>query len=71
MTALMVGQTRMITPTKLPEDQGSHWLTRASEIFGKHRQKKKSWVTAEILDPRDKRTELRKKRFELEGSEKY
>ena len=41
------------------------------EIFGKHRQKKKPWVTAEILDLCDKRRELRKKRFEPEGSEKY
>ena len=43
----------------------------ATEILGKHRQKKKSWITAEILDLCDKRRELRKKRFELEGSEKY
>ncbi|WP_419584015.1 hypothetical protein, partial [Thiolapillus sp.] len=32
---------------------------------------KKPWVTAEILDLCDKRRELRKKRFEPEGSEKY
>ena len=43
----------------------------ASEILGKHRQKKKPWVTAEILDQCDRRRELRKKRFEPEGSEKY
>ena len=43
----------------------------ASEILRKHRQKKKLWVTAEILDLCDKRRELRKKRFEPEGSEKY
>ena len=43
----------------------------ASEILGKHRQKKKTWTTAEILDLCDKRRELRKKRIELEGSEKY
>ena len=43
----------------------------ASEILGKHRQKKKPWITADILDLCDKRRELRKKRFELEGSEKY
>ena len=43
----------------------------ASEILGKHRQKKKPWITAEILDLRNKRRELRKKRFEPEGSEKY
>ena len=43
----------------------------ASEILGKHRQKKKPWITAEILDLCDKMRELRKKRFEPEGSEKY
>ena len=43
----------------------------ASEILGKHRQKKKTWITAEILDLCDKRRELRKKRFEPEGAEKY
>ena len=41
----------------------------ASEILGKHRQKKKTWITAEILDLCDKRRELRKKRYEPEGSE--
>ena len=43
----------------------------ASEILGKHHQKKKPWVTAEILDLCDRRRELRNKGFELEGSEKY
>ena len=43
----------------------------ASEILGKHRQKKKTWITAEILDLCDKRRELKEKRFEPEGSEKY
>ena len=43
----------------------------ASEILGKHRQKKQPWVTAEILDLCNKRRELRKKRFEPEGSEEY
>ena len=43
----------------------------ASEILGKHRQKKKPWITAEILDLCDERRELMKKRFEPEGSEKY
>ena len=32
----------------------------ASEILGKHRQKKKPWVTAEILDLCDKSKEMRK-----------
>ena len=43
----------------------------ASEILGKHRRKKKPWITAEILDLCDKKRELRKKRFEPDGSEKY
>ena len=43
----------------------------ASEILGKHHQKKKPWVTAEILDLYSKTGELRKKRFEPEGPEKY
>ena len=43
----------------------------ASEILGKHGRKKKLWITAEILDLCDKRRELRKKRFEPKGAEKY
>ena len=43
----------------------------ASEILGKHRKKKKTGDTAEILYMCDKRRELRKKRFKPEGSEKY
>ena len=43
----------------------------AREILGKHRQKKKPWITAEILDLCDKKRELRKKRFKPAGSEKY
>ena len=43
----------------------------ASKIVGKHCQKSDPWVTAEVLDLCDKRRELRKKRFEPEGSEKY
>ena len=46
-------------------------IETAREILGKHRQKKKPWITAEILDLCDKRKELRKKRFQPEGSEKY
>ena len=40
------------------------------EILGKYCQKKKPWVTAEILDLFNERRELRKKRLEPEGSEK-
>ena len=36
----------------------------ASEILGKHRRKKKPWITAEILDLCNKRRELRKNIFE-------
>ena len=43
----------------------------ASQILGKHCQKKKPWNTTDILDLCDRRRELRKKRFEPEGSEKY
>ena len=34
-------------------------------------RRKKTWITADILDLCDKRRELRKKRFEPEESEKY
>ena len=34
-------------------------------------RRKKPWITAKILDLCDKRRELRKKRSEPEGSEKY
>ena len=34
-------------------------------------RRKKTWITAEILDLCDKRRELRKNRFEPGGSEKY
>ena len=40
----------------------------ASEILGKHHQKKKPLVTAEILDLCDKSRELGKKIFKTEGS---
>ena len=43
----------------------------ASEILGKHHQKKNPGVTAEILDLCDRRRKLKKKQFEPEGSEKY
>ena len=35
---------------------------KASEILGNHRQKKKPWVIAEILNLFDKRRELRTKK---------
>ena len=39
----------------------------ASEIYGKHHQKKKPWVTAENFDLCNKSRELRKKKFNLKG----
>ena len=39
----------------------------ASEILSKHCQKKKPWITAEILDLCDKRRELRKKDLSLKN----
>ena len=43
----------------------------ASDFLGKPCQKKKPWVTSEILDLCDRRRELRSKRCEPEGPEKY
>ena len=43
----------------------------AGEILRKHRQKKKPWITADILDLCDKRRELKKKRFKPLGSETH
>ena len=45
----------------------------ASEILGKHHQKKekKPGITADILDLCDKRRGLRKKKFKLKESETY
>ena len=42
----------------------------ASDMLCKNRQKKKTRVTAAVLDLYDKRKELRKKRFKCEGPEK-
>ena len=46
-------------------------IERAIEILDKHRQKEKPWVTEEILDLCNKMRELRKNRFEPEGSDRY
>ena len=43
----------------------------ANEILGKHRRIKKPWVTSDILDLCDKRRELKKKKGDTEGREKY
>ena len=45
--------------------QWNPWQTSSSK------KKQQPWVTAEILDVFDRRRELRKKRVEPEGSEKY
>ena len=39
-------------------------IETAREMLGKHRQKKKNWLTAENFDLCDKRRILGKKRFE-------
>ena len=46
-------------------------IETATEILDKHRHKKKTWLTAEILDLSNKRREPRKKICKPEGSEKY
>ena len=46
-------------------------IETARGILCKHRQKKKLWVTAEILDLCNRRRKLRKKQFKPEGYEKY
>ena len=43
----------------------------AMEILGKHCQKKKPWVTAEILDLCNKRRDQKKNRFKPEGFEEW
>ena len=62
---------KKIQNTQEVKENASAVTETASGIVGKHRQKKKPWITAEILDLCDKRRELRKNRFEPEGSEKY
>ena len=49
-------------------DWNSQWDPRQTSS---KKQQQKNWITAEILDLCDKRRELRKKKFEPEGSEKY
>ena len=43
----------------------------ASEILGKERRRKKSWVTKDVLDLCDERRDLKKKRYEVEGVKEY
>ena len=43
----------------------------AAELLGKQRQKRKPWVTPEILDLCDQRRDLKKKRGEPEGAKDY
>ena len=43
----------------------------AAELLGKQRRKRKSWVTAEILDLCDQRRDLKKNRGEPEGAKDY
>ena len=43
----------------------------AAELIGKQRQKRKPWVTPEVLDLCDQRRDLKKKRGEPEGAKDY
>ena len=43
----------------------------AREIHGKERRRKKPWVTKDVLDIRDERRDLKKKRYEAEGAKEY
>ena len=43
----------------------------ATEILGKERRRKKPWVTKDVLDLRDERRGLKKKRYEAEGAKEY
>ncbi|WP_353817088.1 endonuclease/exonuclease/phosphatase family protein [Acinetobacter baumannii] len=43
----------------------------ATEILGKHRPKKKPWITPELLDLCDKRRELKKKKNTSQGADVY
>ena len=42
-----------------------------SEILGKERSRKRPWVTKDVLDLRDERRDLKKKRYEAEGAKEY
>ena len=43
----------------------------ASEILGKERRRKKTWVTKDVLDLCDERRDLKKKRYDAEGAKEY
>ena len=43
-------------------------IDAASEILGKERRRKKSWVTSDVLDLCDEKRNLKKKRYETEGA---
>ena len=43
----------------------------ASEVLGKERHRRMSWVTKDALDLCDERRDLRKKRYEADGAKEY
>ena len=43
----------------------------ASKILGQERRRIKPWATKDVLDLRDERKELKKKRYEAEGAKEY
>ena len=42
-----------------------------SEIIGKERQRKKPWITKDVLELCDERRDLKKRRYEVEGVKEY
>ena len=46
-------------------------METAEEVLGKHRPAKKPWVTQDLLDLCDQRRNLKNKKAEKEGAEKY
>ena len=76
----MIGGT--IAPLTIPEEEKSDIETltnkfnnamtdTASAILGKHRHKKKPWVTTELLDMCNKRRVLKKGKNSPGGTDKY
>ena len=43
----------------------------ASQVLGKERRRKKTWVTKDVLDLCDERRDSKKKRYEAEGAKDY
>ena len=59
------------TWTQLSPSSTQQWLKQPVRSWANIVIRKKNWVIAEIIDLCDKKRELRKNKFEPEGSEKY